>query len=120
MRRFFATCPFLVLVLTLTQAPFLHVHEQSDPHDHGGPFHSHFDVVDHHDEPSWHAADAGDDAQPIDLKLAKSPKWKLFVLIEQVAIVPTEPKVEYATPAVRPCAHDPPSLCQASPRAPPS
>ena len=112
-----------VFALAFTQAPFAHVHEHSDPHDHGSVFHTHVsDHDDHHsDGTALEAIDPDDDARSLDVfKVVKSPDSKLLFTLPTTPIGVSPQLQRELVQAVTPRGHDPPDLTSPPARAPPA
>lgn len=110
-----------VFGLAFLQAPFAHVHEHSDPHDHGGAFHTH--VKHHHDAPesSLEGTDPDHDAKSLDaFKIVKSQQFNVFALLPTTVISFSLPVTKERVHAVTAHGHDPPDLIFSPARAPPA
>jgi hypothetical protein len=121
MRRLFSIFMSCVFGLAFAQAPFAHVHEHSDPHDHGGVFHSH--GKHHHDSdgPAIEGEDPDHDARSLDVfKIVKSPDSKLLFTLPTTLISFSLPVSKELVQAVPPRGHDPPALVSSPARAPPA
>jgi hypothetical protein len=122
MRQLFSIFMLCVFGLAFAHAPFAHVHEHSDPHNHGGAFHTHKKHFHHHsDEVKIEGEDPDHDAKALDaFKIVKSPESKLFVVLPTAVISFFLPVTKELVYAVTPCGHDPPERFSSPARAPPA
>ena len=123
MERFLSIFMSCVFALAFAQAPFAHVHEHSDPHDHGGVFHTHHveDDHDHSDGVALKSIDPDNDARSVDVfKVVKSPDAKLLFTLP-ATLIGFAPELERElVQGVTPRGHDPPDLTSSPARAPPA